>query len=391
MKLEGLRVIDLSMYLPGPHLTLMMADHGAEVIRVEAPGGEPSRHYGPYEPGDDGKPQSVWFRNLHRGKKSLCLNLKTDAGREILLKLAETADVFVEAFRPGVVDRLGIGYAAVRARNPRIVYCSVSAFGQTGPLSAKPSHDMGAQALTGFLAINDAGDGKPVVPGVPAADMGSAMAGLIGVLMALYRRSQTGLGDHVDATMYDTLLSFSAHLSASVLAEGKPPETRTGRSIGGAAFYNVYATKDARYIALTGREPKFAEALLGYLGRRDLLPPCTRDDCVAQEPVKAFLRAAFRERTQEEWIAVLGTLEVSWAPVLDMVEAFAHPHMAARGMLLADSRGRKHVGNPIRFVEEPAQIRFETPALGADAEDLLAGLGYGAAEVAAFRAAGVLS
>ena len=390
MKLEGLRVIDLSMYLPGPHLTLMMADHGAEVIRIEPPGGEPSRDYGPYEPDDDGAPRSVWFRNLHRGKKSLCLDLKTDAGREILLRLAETADVFVEGFRPGVVDRLGVGYAAVSARNPRIVYCSVSAFGQTGPLSQKPSHDMGAQALTGLLALNDSGDGKPVVPGMASADLGSAMTGLIGILMALYRRTITGRGDYVDANMYDTLLSFTAHLNASVLVDNHAPATQTGRSIGGAAFYNVYETNDGRAIALTGREPKFADTLLGYLGRPDLAALCHRDDCIAQEPVKIFLRTAFQTRTQAEWIAALSTLDLSWAPVLDMAEAFAHPHMAARKMLLVDDHGRKHVGNPITFAEEPAQIDFASPGMGQNAEALLGALGYDVAAIRRMKDAGVL-
>jgi crotonobetainyl-CoA:carnitine CoA-transferase CaiB-like acyl-CoA transferase len=390
MKLEGLRVIDLSMYLPGPHLTLMMADHGAEVIRVEPPGGEPSRRYGPYETGEDGRPESVWFRNLHRGKKSLCLDLKTEAGREILLKLAETADVFVEAFRPGVVDRLGIGYAAIKARNPRIIYCSVSAFGQTGPLAKKPSHDMGPQALTGVLALNDNGDGHPVVPGIPAADMGSAMIGLIGILMALYRRTHTGEGDYVDATMYDILLSFTAHLNASVLVDGQAPQTRTGRSIGGAAFYNVYATKDGRHIALTGREPKFVQNLLGYLGRPDLVELCTRDDCAAEEPVKAFLRTSFSTRTQAEWIEVLSAMELGWAPVLDMVEAFAHPHITGRDMLLDDPAGRKHVGNPIKFTGEPAQIRFQSPALGQHARELLTELGYTDTDLSRFTETGVL-
>ncbi len=358
MKLEGVRVIDLSMYLPGPHLTLMMADHGADVLRIEPPGGEPARKYGPFQEG-----HSVWFRNTHRGKQSICLNLKDDDDREQLLKLCETADVFVEAFRPGVVKRLGVDYDAVKTRNPKIIYCSVSAFGQTGPLSPEPTHDMGAQALTGFLAINDRGDGKPAVPGLPGADMGSSLVGLAGVLMALYRREQTGLGDYVDASMYDTLLSWTAHLSGSVLAEGKPPTTVTGRSIGGAAFYNVYETRDGRHIALTGREPKFVKTLLTELGREDLIEICCTDDCEAQEPSKQFLTEAFKAKTQKEWIAVLEPLELAWAPVLDMVEAFRQEHAVARDMIVTDEKGIKHVGNPIKFLEEPAELRFEVPKL----------------------------
>jgi crotonobetainyl-CoA:carnitine CoA-transferase CaiB-like acyl-CoA transferase len=389
MKLQGLRVIDLSMYLPGPHLTLMMADHGAEVIRIEPPGGEPSRHYGPFETGADGQPQSVWFRTLHRGKKSLCLNLKHPEGKAIFLKLAATADVVVEGFRPGVMDKLGLGYKALKALNPRLIYCAVSAFGHSGPLYGKATHDMGAQALTGFLAINDNGNGKPVVPGFPSADAASAMMGLAGVLMALYRRETTGLGDFVDAAMYDSLLSFSAHLTGPVLGEGKAPLTKTGRSIGGAAFYNVYETEDGKFIVLSGREPKFAENFLGYLQRPDLVALCQRDDCEAQEPVKAFLREAFKTKTQAEWVDALSTLDVGWAPVMDMAEAIEQPQAKAREMLIVDDQGRKHIGNPIKFTEEPARFGFNSPTLNQDAEALLAPLGYDPARVAALRADGV--
>jgi crotonobetainyl-CoA:carnitine CoA-transferase CaiB-like acyl-CoA transferase len=389
MKLQGLRVIDLSMYLPGPHLTLMMADHGAEVIRIEPPGGEPSRHYGPFEKGADGQPQSVWFRTLHRGKKSLCLNLKHPEGKAIFLKLAATADVVVEGFRPGVMDKLGLGYKALKALNPRLIYCAVSAFGHSGPLYGKATHDMGAQALTGFLAINDNGDGKPVVPGFPSADAASAMMGLAGVLMALYRRETTGLGDFVDAAMYDSLLSFSAHLTGPVLGEGKAPLTKTGRSIGGAAFYNVYETKDGKFIVLSGREPKFAENFLGYLQRPDLIALCQRDDCEAQEPVKAFLREAFNTKTQAEWVDALSTLDVGWAPVMNMAEAIELPQAKAREMLIVDDHGRKHIGNPIKFTEEPARFGFDSPPLNRDAEALLAPLGYDPARVAALKADGV--
>lgn len=389
MKLEGLKVIDLGMFLPTPHLTLMMADHGAEVIRVEPPTGEPARNYGPFEDGADGKPQSVWFRNLHRGKKAIALDLKTADGKEILCRLAETADVFVEGFRPGAMDRLGLGYRDLKARNPRLVYCAVSAFGHTGPLYGKATHDMGAQALTGFLAINDNGDGKPVVPGFPGADAISATMALAGIMMALYRREKTGLGDFVDATMYDSLLSFSAHLSGAVLTGGGAPQTRTGRSIGGAAFYNIYETKDGRFIVLSGREPKFAENLLNYLSRPDLVGLCRTDDCLAQEPVKEFLRATFKTRTQAEWVAALSKLDLGWAPVLDMAEALAQPQAAARDMLLTDPQGRKHIGNPIRFTEEPAKFGFASPTFNQDAEKIVRGLGYSAADFARMKTAGV--
>ena len=366
MKLEGIKVIDLSMYLPGPHLTLMMADHGAEVIRVEPPGGEPSREYGPFQ-----EDSSVWFRNTHRGKKSICLNLKDDKDREILYNLCKTADVFVEAFRPGVVKRLGVDYDVISKINSKIVYCSVSAFGQTGPLSKKATHDMGAQALTGLLALNDNGNGHPVVPGLPGADLGSSMTALAGILMALYRRTSSGKGDYVDATMYDTLLSWTAHLSGSVISEGKAPTTFEGRSIGGAAFYNIYKTKDEKYIALTGREFKFVNSLLFALDRTDLIDLCKVDDCLVQKPVIDFLTSTFLTKNQKDWIEFLEPLELGWAPVLDMVEAFQNEHARARDMIIEDGNGITHIGNPIKFLNEKSEIKFNVPKLNEHYKELV--------------------
>ncbi|MAI05668.1 MAG: CoA transferase [Alphaproteobacteria bacterium TMED87] len=366
MKLDGIKVVDLSMYLPGPHLTLMMADHGAEVIRVEPPGGEPSRNYGPFQGG-----HSVWFRNTHRGKKSICLNLKDKREREILFEICKTADIFVEAFRPGVVKRLGVDYEAISKINSKIIYCSVSAFGQSGPLSKKATHDMGAQALTGFLAINDNGNGHPVVPGLPGADLGSSMTALAGILMALYRRTITKRGDYLDATMYDTLLSWTAHLSGPVFAENKPPKTAEGRSIGGAAFYNIYKTKDDRFIALTGREIKFANSLLSALDRPDLVELCKIDDCLAQKPVREYLDITFATKTQKEWEEFLEPLELGWAPVLNMDEAFKKDHAIERNMIIEEDNGIKHVGNPIVFSEEKAKISFDVPDLNEHYDEIL--------------------
>src|ERR671914_2158236 len=198
MKLQGLRVLDLTLFLPGPYLTLALADHGAEVIKIEPPGeGDPTRHLG----ASDG-PSTVYFRNLNRGKKSVVLDLKNPQEREALLRLCESADVFVESFRPGVVDRLGVGYEHVSARNPRIVYCSISAFGQDGAYRDRPAHDLAVEALSGVLSMTLGADGKPTIPGVPVADLFASLQGLAGILMALLRRSRTGKGDYVDIAMH---------------------------------------------------------------------------------------------------------------------------------------------------------------------------------------------
>lgn len=344
-KLSGIKVVDLSQFLPGPMLTLMMADHGAEVVKVEPPAGDPARMQAPFEAG-----QSVWFRNLNRGKTSRALDLKTDAGRAALWALIEDADVFVEGFRPGVVARLGFGYEAVAVRHPRTVYCSISAFGQTGPLAHHPAHDMAVQALAGFLAVNDGGDGTPVVPGLPSADMAAGLTGLSGVLMALLARERTGCGDYLDIAMFDALLPWCAHIAGGAIAGGEAPRSAAQRSLGGAAFYQVYATADGRHVALAGREPKFVAALLTALGRPDLI---SLGEAAAGEQgaLIAFLRVTFAARTRDAWVEWFADRDVAFAPVLDFREALAQPQVAARG-LLVEADGTHHVAPAIRFASD---------------------------------------
>ncbi len=270
MKLANLRVIDLSSFLPGPYLTMTLADHGAEVIKIEAPGeGDPGRHIGL----SDG-PSTVFFRNFNRGKKSVVLDLKSPEGRDLLLDLCETADVFVETFRPGVADRLGIGPAAVQARNPRIVYCSISAFGQTGPYRDRPAHDLALEAMSGALSLTLGADGRPAMPAVPAADQLSALQALSAILMALLRRETTGRGDVIDISMHDAMLAACANIVGPTFAENRQPVAKHERTTGGAAFYQVYETRDGRHIVLAGQERKFVENLLRALDRPDLVPLC---------------------------------------------------------------------------------------------------------------------
>jgi crotonobetainyl-CoA:carnitine CoA-transferase CaiB-like acyl-CoA transferase len=372
MKLEGLRVVDLSMFLPGPHLTMMMADHGAEVIKVEPPGeGEPNRNFGPKE-GEF----SVYFRNTHRGKKSFCVNLKHPEGREALLKLALTADVFVEAFRPGVVDRLGVGYREVSARNPRIVYCSISAFGQYGPYRDLPAHDLATEALAGVVSVNLGSDGEPVLPHVPAADMAASLMALSGILMALLRRERTGRGDYLDLSMQDAILAWTANVLGEVFAHKRPPIVKQERTWGGAAFYNIYRTREGRHVVLGAQEIKFARLLLTELGRPDLIELCERGWGPHQRPVTDFLRTVFLTKTQAEWIEWFAGRDISFAPVKNLREAFDDPHANARGMHLIDEAGREHIGIPIKFTDEPGHAHFALPRLGEHNEALLRELGY---------------
>jgi crotonobetainyl-CoA:carnitine CoA-transferase CaiB-like acyl-CoA transferase len=321
---------------------MMMADQGAEVIKIEPLAGDPARDQAPFENG-----QSVWFRGLNRGKDCRRLDLKSEAGREALWSLIETADVFVEGFRPGVMARLGFDYAAVAARNPRIVYCSISAFGQLGDLAHHPAHDMAVQAMAGFLSVNDGPDGTPVVPGVPSADMAASLTALSAILMALIGREKSGLGDYIDCAMFDSLLPWCAHIAGNAIVGGDAPRSSEQRSLGGAAFYQVYACADGKHIALGGREMKFATNLLTALERRDLIPHAERP-AGKQGELIAFLRATFVTKTRDQWVEWFADKDVAFAPVLDFREALDAPHIAERSLLI-EAEGGHMIAPAIRF------------------------------------------
>ncbi|MDQ6639500.1 MAG: CoA transferase [Pseudomonadota bacterium] len=385
MKLEGIKVLDLSQYLPGPHLTMMMADHGASVVRVEPPSGEPTRAIGKYQ-GDT----TVWFRNTHRNKQSVVLDLKKAEGVEAFMRLAADADVIVEAFRPGVVDRLGVGAAAVRAINPRVVYCSISAFGQSGPMAARVAHDLSIEAECGVVSLNRGSDGALTLPCVPAADMAGSLMALSGILMALLRREKTGRGDTIDISMQDSLVSWMVNIISPVFAEGRELEPTSERSLGGNALYNLYATADGRALTLGGSEIKFAVNLLTALGRPDLIELCKLPPGRGQDPVRDFLAATFLSRDLAHWQDFLGGLDVCWAPVKGVHEAMQSEHLAARAMKLDFADGQTQLGIPIKFAEEPGAVRPVAPGLGEHSESALAAAGLGSAEIGRLRSAGAL-
>lgn len=361
MKLEGINVVDLSLFLPGPQMTAMMADHGANVIKVEPMAGDPSREMGPFEAG-----QSVWFRTLNRSKSSVALDLKSDEGLQQLYELVEQADVFVEAFRPGVVARLKVDYDTLSAINPKLIYCSISAFGQQGPLHHHPAHDMAVQAYAGYMSVNDDHAGTPVVPGVAASDMAASLTALSGVLMAIIGREKSGVGDYLDIAMYDSLVPWCAHTAGPSIAEGKVVKSQQQRSLGGAAFYQVYKTADERHLVLGGREEKFVRNLLNELERPDLIDCCLGEAGSAQKPAIDFFSHTFSQHPLDYWINWFDGKDVCFAPVLDFVEAFASEQCASRAMLITGDSGEHVIGSAIKFRNEPGSVSTTAPELNAD-------------------------
>lgn len=357
MKLEGVKVLDLSAFLPGPHMTMMMADHGAEVIMVEPDNGlgEPTRAMGETYP--DGN--SVWFANIARGKKSYKVNLKDTAEHAQFLKLAAEADVFVEAFRPGVVKRLGVDYDAIKAVNPGIVYCSISAFGQSGQYKNKPAHDLIVQAMAGTADLTRGMDGSPALTPMPSADMTASLHALSGILMALYKRETSRQGDYLDISMYDSLLSWVPNVTGAVFAENRQPERSKMRSFGGNAFVNIYDTSDGGHIVLGGSEPKFVANLLSAVGAEKLILEMNKP-VGQQEEVKALLAKTFLSKPQSEWEKFLQNVDCCWSTIRSL-----HTALTEDGAPVSkDAKGRKHIHNPIRFSQEPAQLSFDLPEFG---------------------------
>ncbi len=386
MKLEGIRVVDLSLFLPGPAVTLMMADHGADILKIENPkGGEPGRYIGYKQAGE-----TVFFRNSQRGKRSLTLNLKEEDGKAILLKLVKTADVFVESFRPGVMKRLGIDYETLQKINPGLIYCSIAAFGQTGPMRDQPAHDTATAALSGVSSITRSHNGGPAIVGIASADMLASHLAFGGIMMALVRKNTTGEGDFIDIGMHDSLMNAQTNLTGPVFAEDRAPVLNEERSLGGNAMLNIYETSDGMHVALGGAEAKFTKNLFDGLGRPEFIEPVCGDPGPGHWPAQEYLREEFKTKTRAEWVDWFSGRDICFAPVLDLKEAWDHPQVWAREMRLKDPDGIDHMGIPIKFQNEPGKVNFKTPGLGEHADEILKEYDYSDADIASFRERGVI-
>jgi len=392
LPLEGVRVLDLSRLLPGGFCSLLLADFGADVVKVEDTGmGDYVRWAAPYYEGAEDSAKSALFLALNRGKRSIRLNLKTDGGREALLRAVAEADVVLESFRPGVLDRLGVGYDAMRAVNPGIVYCAITGYGQGGPLRDRSGHDMNYLGLVGLLGLTGEAGGPPVQSAGQIADVGGgSLMAAFGILAALRERDRSGEGQVVDISMADGALSWLAMVAARYLADEVVPRRGGLELAGGLLCYRPYECADG-WVTLGALEPKFWQAWCAGVGREDLV--AHQFDAAGSEAHRE-VQEIFRARTREEWRLFASEHDCCLEPVLDLDEALGSELVRAREMVVElDQPGAERpvrlVGVPVKLSRTPGDAnRAPGPALGEHTREVLAGLGYGDAEIDELIASG---
>jgi crotonobetainyl-CoA:carnitine CoA-transferase CaiB-like acyl-CoA transferase len=395
LPLEGLRVLDLTRLLPGGFCSLLLADFGADVVKVEDTGaGDYIRWSPPYVSGAEESARSALFLALNRGKRSIQVDLKSQAGRDVLLRLVADADVLLESFRPGVLDRLGVGYERLRAENPRLVYCAITGYGQDGPARDRSGHDMNYLALNGLLGLSGSSDGPPVQSAGQIADLGGgALTAAFGVLVALRERERSGEGQMVDSSMFDGSLAWLALVAAAALATGVVPSRGGLPLAGGFICYRPYACADG-HVTLGALEPKFWATFCRGVGREDLLGHAF--DPQDSEAYEA-LCVIFASRSRAEWEAFAAEHDCCLEPVLGLDEVLASELVAAREMVVELSQpgavsAVRLLGVPVKLSRTPGDpVRGPGPALGEHTDDVLAEAGYGAAEIAALHESGAVA
>lgn len=385
--LEGVRVLDLTRLLPGGYATLLMADLGADVVKVEEPGKGDYMRWSPPMVGE----HSAAHIALNRNKRSMTINLKSSEGRALLERLAERYDVLVESFRPGVMDRLGVGYEVLSERNPELVYCAITGYGQDGPRSQVAGHDANYIGYAGLLSIIGEEGQRPVLPGVQIGDLaGGGMSAVIAVLAALVRRGVTGQGDYCDISMMDGAVSWLSIHAAEFFASGTIPQRESMTLSGARPCYRMYPAADG-WLTVAALEPQFWATLCESIGRPDLAEDgfATGDRC---RVVLAELDELFATKSRAEWMAHFGDADVCVGPVNDFAETFADEQVLHRAMVVeseAPGGGSvKHVGNPIKMRSmSPRLLRRDAPGLGEHTDEVLEEAGIDEAQRAALRAA----
>jgi crotonobetainyl-CoA:carnitine CoA-transferase CaiB-like acyl-CoA transferase len=380
LPLTGVRVLDVSQVMAGPFCSMLLGDMGADVIKIEPPaGGDQTRRAMGFKlKGSD----SLGFINMNRNKRSVALNLKSEAGRKVFYRLVETADILVENYRPGAAARLGIDYDTLRRINPRLIYASISGFGQTGPWSQRPGFDLIAQAMAGVMSITGHPGQPPTKAGVPVADIGCALFALYGILTAYIGRTTTGVGQHVDASLFEAAIAFAIWDISEFWGTGRVP-TPLGTGNRMSAPYQAVKAEDG-YFVMGANSKKLWESLCSVIGRPELLADPrfgTIADRLANRPVLIEeLERSFARRPAVEWIDALLAAGIPAGPILNYQEALASPQAQERGIVMEIDHpveGKvKSIGFPVKMSETHQRVRLPPPLLGAHTEEVLVELGF---------------
>jgi alpha-methylacyl-CoA racemase len=386
--LQGLKILDLTSLWPGPLATLVLADLGAEVLRIEPPDRPDLLRY--MEPLDDRGDGAAWSF-AGRGKRSLALNLKSPEGREIFAQLLGSYDIVVEQFRPGVLDRLGVGYEAMAQRQPRLIWCSITGFGQEGPWRDRPGHDINYLAASGLAHLMGGGRGGPTAWTALAGDVaGGTWPALVGILAAVIQRSHSGVGQHIDIAMAEGALFLNALAASGVLAGGEDPAAGQG-ILGGASTFDYYATSDGRWVSLALLEPKFWQGFCAAVRRPDLLS-ASMETPEQMAALKVQLQALMASQPYAYWLALFERIEVCAEPVRTTAEALALPHFVARGTVIQVPRPAggevAQLANPVRLSASSAQPGPSAPLPGWHTREVLFDLGLTSAQVDALCQSG---
>lgn len=387
--LNSLKILDFSSLLPGPYATLMLADLGADVLRVESPTRYDLLRNTP--PFDDGRSASHSY--LNRSKRSIALDLKKKEAVDIVKRLVHTYDIIVEQFRPGVMDRLGVGYEELKKINPNIIYCSITGFGQTGPYKNRPGHDNNFLSLSGIAGHLRRNGEKPVVSGIQIADVAAgSLHAIIAILAAVYHREKTEEGQYIDISMTDAAFSLNAIYGSQTLVTDKDvsPETML---LNGGSFYDYYETKDGRYFSVGSLEGPFRKSLCEGIGRPDLLELAMSDKSVDIQMFKQELKVIFRTKTFQKWCEIFDQIEACVEPVLTYKEASEHPQIKARNMIVEvpkeNGEIQKQIACPIKFSSGTPQYKHIGCQLGEHTMDVLKEIGYSIQEIEQLKEKGV--
>jgi crotonobetainyl-CoA:carnitine CoA-transferase CaiB-like acyl-CoA transferase len=390
--LDSLKILDFSSLLPGPFGSMMLADLGADVLRVEAPNRPDMVRFVPPLDGDS----SAWHRVLNRNKRSIVLDLKQPEAVAVVHRLIKVGgyDIVLEQFRPGVMARLGLGYEALRAVQPTLIYGAVTGYGQTGPLRDRAGHDNNYLALSGVMAHSGRVDSGPPPLGVQVADVGGgALGAALAILAAVVHRQVTGQGQMVDVSMLDMCIAWQAHTVSQYLVADEPPQ-REGWGLNGGSFYDYYETCDGRFLSVGSLEPKFWQRFCQALGHPEWIGRGLDGSLENQRGLKAEIAAVIGERPLAEWVAIFAELDVCVEPVLTVPEMVNAEQTAVRQMIVdvpkPDGTTQRQVGSPFHFSATAAQYRWVGGAAGADSTAVLQEVGYSDAEIAQLCRSGVV-